>query len=425
MSSADMKVPLTDPERLFESINRTLSSGRYRSAGVGLIWGDRIFCGGAADRNIASRMIRLGCITKLLTFSLLLEAVHEGLWKMEDALDVMVGGVPSKFIPSGIVVRHAFNHAHGLDDSTIQQAPVRRDGFIDVDKLCQSLGAPSKIAVPGRFYSYGSGGALLAAAILEREYGSKYYDLLANRILIPLGISAGREGGAENPNCGRSVCPATGGKLALSMKDLLMFLQFQMLNRYGAFEDFANETFAKELMPLPGWHSIEKAICFGWKYYGQGWFGHNSEVPGAAGFLRVNPRLKVGIVVASDDQPPTAIASALFRSQWPNLVQLEMPKMGRDVCLGTQRASRHLGTYANCGLSYTVTSDSAGRLFLKCRRAKHTSEGADTSILHPADAEIFFLRPPVPGLSPFIQFVCSEVGGFGYLWNGSQMLPRI
>jgi CubicO group peptidase (beta-lactamase class C family) len=430
VSEIERNGELIDPVALIESVRRALFCGKYSGVRVGLIYGDHIFSGSGADEADTSRRtnesgIKLGCIAKLFTFALMRRAMCDGIIRAESTLTEMLGGEWCAHGAPGIMVRHLFNHIHGLDDSRIAGAPLRADGCIDLHALRCALYSSAPIAPPGRFYSYGSGGALLAAAILERQYDMTFSDVLTKYCLAPLGVASSVISGLGGQRIAHSACAATGAGLVLSMGSLLQFLVDQMLHLSSDGTNADGRTNLKDIIALPGWHSVEKGIYFGWKYYGDDWFGHNSEVPEAGMFLRLNLRLRVGIIVASRRYPPTAVASALFRRYWPSVVRLEMPKLKSDPYVDRGRASCYEGMYANGERAYGVTADSTGKLFLRSYSSGHSGEDVIAPMLHPAEAEIFFMRPPVPKLPSFVQFIRPGLGGFSYLWTGSRVVPRV
>jgi len=115
----------------------------------------------------AHRPILAGCLAKLLTASLVTEAVADGHLHWSDAIDdVLPSKHPSRRKLAGVTVRHLVEHTHGLDESSMARVPRRTDGFIDAAGLCEGLGARS-ICSPGALYSYGSVGGWLAGAALE------------------------------------------------------------------------------------------------------------------------------------------------------------------------------------------------------------------------------------------------------------------
>ncbi len=420
---------ITDPDWLYASLRDSLTRVSKSSVTVGVVSHGRIGCvtiekRGNADVALPESSVRLGCITKLFTATLLRQSFVDANTLVDgDVLDSR-GLSDAPALQSGITIRDLMNHSHGLDDSLVHRAPMRTDGFIEAAQLCEKLRALPVICRPGRLHSYGSAGALLGAAILEATHGLRYVDLLDKELLAPLDIVRSVAPQDTAMAGDRMACPATGGALAISVRDLLRFLEWQIQNPHGFLAAEGNGALEAELVKHPGWHSIERGMYLGWKHYGDGWFGHNSDVPDAAVYARVNPRLRVALVIASDSHPPTAIASALFRERWPHLVRSPMPVLLKDSRLDEASASSFAGHYGDGQYSVRIEGGATGNLSIQVVNRLGSAQTPQVALLVRAQDEIFFLRPPTAHDFQFVQFLAKGTAGFEFLWIGSRILPR-
>ncbi len=265
-----------------------------------------------------------GCITKLFTAALVEKAQRElGLaldQPLTDALGLDAGRLPHA---AGVTIRHLLEHTHGLDDSGLPHCPRRADRFIDVSSLLRRL-APHRFAPPGALYSYSNAGAWLLAAALERRRGRRYAEMLSLELFAPRGLGMHVRLPSLVPGSPGRVCPAMGAALALSTRALLSFLRLIALpdlRRHAPGPDARSA----DITPLPGWNPLERGVYGAWKYHGEGWFGHGSAWPGASLMVRVHPRRRVALLIASRDHPAPVLAAKLFARVLPEFRNLAIP----------------------------------------------------------------------------------------------------
>lgn len=147
--------------------------------------------GGALDEDA---VFEIGSITKLFTALLLADMVHRG----EAALDEPVAAL----LPSGTRVpdRHGrpitslrlANHTSGLPklpSDLPPDSPEPYDGYTP-ERLYAVLAGHQLARTPGEGFEYSNLGAGLLGHALGRRAGQDYADLVASRILRPLGMSS-------------------------------------------------------------------------------------------------------------------------------------------------------------------------------------------------------------------------------------------
>jgi CubicO group peptidase (beta-lactamase class C family) len=350
----------------------------------------------------------VGCLAKLLVAALVGIAVREEEWQL-DAPAAVALGQPSQYEPlRGVSLKHLLEHTHGLDDSLITSIPLSDAGFIDARRLLDVL-RQRRFAPPGQFYSYSNAGAWLLAAALERRYAEPFNETLRRRLFAPLGLLDGRSSLSFG---GGAICPATGGPLAMSAPQLLVFLaaQFRAVICRWPCADAAAST----IRPLPGWNALERGIHLGWKHYGGGWFGHHSSWPGAWLLVRVRVPDGAAIVVASRDHPAALVAGRVLADVLPELGRLDMPRR-----LSPQAAARfdpapYCGRYASAAEVFCIRPARAGL---------HLTSGGFATELSPAARDVFYCRARGPTGQFFFQFLRDERGAFGYLWDGRRLFP--
>lgn len=351
----------------------------------------------AAERYAAPT----GCVTKLFVAALVADEIVRGTFGCDDKASVLLGARHARVL-AGVTIRHLLEHTHGLDDSVIGAVPTRADGFIDTETLLARLGA-HRFAEPGALYSYSHVGAWLLAAVLERVHGRPFELLLRERVLDALRLRELRSESWVVP--GRRICPSTGGALALSVRDLLTFLEAR-----------AALWRPESVTPLPGWSALEKGVCLGWKYHGEGWFGHQSIAPCSL-MVRIEPRRSIALVVASEHHPAPVVAAKLFAGLLPEFRRLALPRRLSPRQAAVLDLNAYCARYGCAAERWTVSIDDDVR-------ALRLSTASFTTRLEPAENDLFFAQVSVPGRLAHVQFVERTASSFRYLWDGRRVLRR-
>lgn len=347
-----------------------------------------------SDKNVEAFPFRTGCLTKLLTAALVEEAIEKGKFARNTLVqDVLTGGSVRL---GGVAVGQLNEHTHGLDLAS----PLSADGCerIDLESL---LAAIKPQALPGDLYSYSNVGAWLAAAMLERVETRSFAALLTSQLFAPTRMRWSKD--VTSRLSRDDICPAVGAGLVVSVGDMLRFLTDSAIPRARQWPRTLTGITA-----LPGWHPLEQGIYRGWKFYGEGWYGHDSTWPRASALVRMQPQARIAIVIASAVQPVAAIGAKLFAKVLPEYRSLRVPRA--VALLGP------LERYCSC-------YGHSERVAIECRSGKGLSLiGCDFAArLDPAEHDIFFVRPPKVGRYSFVQFLRPHRRGYEYLWNGQRV----
>ena len=366
-----------------------------------------------------------GCITKLFTGTLAFRALSaHGLGPDTHILSLL--DVPrSARTPAleAITVRHLVEHSHGLDDSVSSLVPRLANQRIDVLALCQRLSVPA-LAEPGFGCSYSDAGGWLLGSLLEQLYDRTYPQILRDELFAPLGI---RDFRYEDRASGAvDLCPALGRALCVSPADMQRFVDYHLT--CGEPWSLGQLSASGTATALPGWSPLESGIRLGWKFFGSGWYGHNSVLEPTPALLRVNPAERTTLFLAATDHSPTAIATALFGKALPGIARLQMPKLLRAAEIAALDTDPFAGVYQNAGMRLEVSR--APDATLELRAYQRAGDGSETqpflqSRLRPARDGIFFTQPAEPRRLPFVQFVAPAGGTCRFLWNGTALWPRV
>jgi len=378
----------------------------------------------SAELRARDNAFHVGCLAKVFTAALVTQAAADGHLRLDSAIDRSLGEEPGMCTSfAAITLRQLMTHTHGLDGSALTVVPRTLTGRVDLAALCAGLRSAPPLFAPGRLCSYGNAGAWLSAAVLERHYNRCYSHLLRRELFAPLGMSPAEPAPTELP-----WCPAKGGTLRLSLEDLARFLLAQLSvepQKHGAAR-FSN-VMPGAPHPLPGWSAV-KGYAIGWKYFGDGWYGHNSTLPGESLCVRFHRARRVAIIVAACGIPAMSVLAKLFRNGRTEFEPTLRPRPAEEVIAG-QPADAVVGVYGNAALTVHVTKRAPG--VLACRLMRNVSRReppvlVQSGTLRPRPNSVFAIDAIDRPYCQFMQFVLPDArGAFTYAWSGRELWRRL
>lgn len=376
----------------------------------------------------------VGCLAKSMTASVLTMA----LAKRSLSPSATIGAIaPSE---TGIwahdrlrllTATQLLTHTHGLDDSFIGATQYDCGAPSSPDSDIAAMLAEKPLFTPGDMYSYGSGGATLAARLIEHLTGITYVDAMTAELFGPLAISP-----IAVPNIAlddglnlRGSSPATGGELGLSIRDLLTYVKWHAGTTCARTDDDIHgvpHIMRSHSHALPGWNPFERSICLGWKCYESGWYGHNAILAGTSVIVRFSPSTGVALVVAgrSDhiDAALTIFMHILGRSV-PEFSRMKVPRRIPRQNDAEGLPSGYSGRYKKSGSEIHIDSQDSGLIRLNLV-GQSQAENTGPISLSPAEHNVFF-SDSARAAVPFVQFLKPDpTGEFQYLWNGTSVWPR-
>lgn len=139
----------------------------------------------------ATSMVRVASITKLFTFTAVMQQVQAGKLNLNADVNTYLKAfkVPNTF-PQPITVLDLMNHTAGFEDRIVGDG---RQTAASVPPLGDFLAAnmPRRIYPPGEISAYSNYGAGLAGYIVSQVSGEPYGEYIQRHILDPLGITHG------------------------------------------------------------------------------------------------------------------------------------------------------------------------------------------------------------------------------------------
>lgn len=140
--------------------------------------------------NTPDTKFRLGSITKQFTATLVLQLVGESRLSLETTL---AEALPYYRRDTGgrVTIHHLLNHTSGIPSYTDQPDfdDIMRDRY-DVREFVERHCSGDLAFEPGSTFRYNNSGYFILGAIIEQVTGKPYAQVLAERILDPLGMRA-------------------------------------------------------------------------------------------------------------------------------------------------------------------------------------------------------------------------------------------
>ncbi len=138
---------------------------------------------------------RLGSLTKPFTAVIVLQLDEEGALSVDDPVATWVDGVPNG---GSITVADLLSHTAGLSDyADLDAYWADADRRWSVDELLELTYADGIQFSPGAAWQYSNAGYLLLGRVAEAATGQAWEELVAKRLIEPLGLDDTTVGGDD------------------------------------------------------------------------------------------------------------------------------------------------------------------------------------------------------------------------------------
>nr|WP_246623445.1 serine hydrolase domain-containing protein [Sphingomonas colocasiae] len=136
-------------------------------------------------------LFRPGSVSKLFTWTALMQQVEQGKVKLDDPIDKYLDfTIPTNGMKRPILVRHLLDHSLGFEDL----GGITADSVSDLIPLDTFLknpkNIPTRVREPGVETSYSNYGSALAGYIVQRVSGENFADYIDKHIFGPLGMKS-------------------------------------------------------------------------------------------------------------------------------------------------------------------------------------------------------------------------------------------
>jgi len=140
--------------------------------------------------NGTTSRFRIGSITKLFTWTAVMQLVDEGKIDLDTDVNTYLRDfrIPDTYPGRPVTMRHLMTHTAGFEDSEHHMTVPDIQDILPFRQYCAD-NIPARVRPPGTVSSYSNYGTTLAAVIVEDVSGMPYEEYLQSRILTPLGMS--------------------------------------------------------------------------------------------------------------------------------------------------------------------------------------------------------------------------------------------
>jgi CubicO group peptidase (beta-lactamase class C family) len=378
-----------DLESFFDGVLPVqMESDHIAGAVVAVVIGDKlVFAKGYGYSDVERRkrvdpettMFRVGSISKLLTWTAVMQQVEEG--KLD--IDADVNGylkdvqIPKTF-EQPITLRHLLTHTPGFEDNVIGLLAHTAE---EVGPLAAALRAqmPVRVRPPGVIASYSNHGAALAGYAVACRSGMPWEDYIEQRIVKPLGmehtlvrqpaadklpadVSKGYkwENGhfAEQAFEYFTIAPA--GCISMSAADAGRFMLAHLNDgQCGGGRILKAETARRMREPLFRHDPKTDAMCYGFMEEhenGQRMVGHGGDTLWFHSVLQLIPERRIGLFISyntdTSSKARRRLQDAFLRRYFP---EPDLPSI-RSASGFRERADRLAGSYVMTRYSHTTVT---------------------------------------------------------------------
>jgi D-alanyl-D-alanine carboxypeptidase len=138
----------------------------------------------------ADTVFEVASITKQFTASLIMTLVEQGRLRLDDKVSAYLTDPPPAW--RGITIYHLLTHTAGLAPLGDDFRSMVWTTTVKTPSLYAAAKADAMGSAPGEKFSYSDVGYFLLGMVIEKVTGQRYKDVLAERILTPLGMTSSR-----------------------------------------------------------------------------------------------------------------------------------------------------------------------------------------------------------------------------------------
>ena len=344
--------------------------------------------GVAADTG---SVFQIGSVTKVLTATLVMQLVEEGLLDLDAPVRRVLPGfrVADEEASAAITPRHLLSHTAGFEGDVFVDTG---DGDDALARYVGILAGTPQLFAPGEMFSYNNAGFSTLGRIVEVLRGAPYERVLRDRLLDPLGLRHAAVDASEailhRAAVGHlrqddgEVVPTTvwameraggpaGSRLAMSAGDLLAFGRLALAA--GLASDGSRvisratvEAMRAAQIALP---DIDQGAAWGlgWELFareGRTIPGHDGNTIGQSACLRVLPEEGVAVAALANGGEPHPVFAALVDAVLAEFAGIGPASAPAPTGPAPSHADRFVGRYASSTALTTISRTAEGRVWL-------------------------------------------------------------
>ncbi len=342
-------------------------------------------------RTTTDSVFQIGSVTKVVTATLVMQLVEEGLLDLDVPVITHLPGfrTADAEMSRSITPRHLLTHTAGFEGDVFVDTGRGDDAL---ERFMPALAAAAQFSAPGVLFSYSNAGYNVLGRLIELLRRSTFEQVVHERIARPLGLkrvacsadeaillraAAGhlRPAPGKKPktvdawSLMRSGAPA-GTTVCMSAADLARFSQVHMASP----EEGSEAVLSRESVALmQQCHVDTSALLQPMRGRGLGWalvhsdsspvIGHSGATVGQYSFLRVVPDQDLAVALLTNGGDADAMAQTLLAEVLQDLAGVTVSAGARvtETADPVPTPERFTGTFESNLFSLDVSVDSDGR----------------------------------------------------------------
>ncbi len=138
--------------------------------------------------DAANTLFRPGSISKLFTWTAIMQLVEDGQIKLNDDVDQHIAQfqIPTRF-DEPISIRHLMTHTAGFEDALIGTYARSETQLVPLSQFL-AANQPKRIRPPGKYIAYSNYSTNLAGLIVENVSGVAFDRYIEQQVFAPLGM---------------------------------------------------------------------------------------------------------------------------------------------------------------------------------------------------------------------------------------------
>jgi CubicO group peptidase (beta-lactamase class C family) len=377
-----------DLEAFFDgAVNVQLEAKHIAGAVVTVVVGDKmVFTKGYGYADVEARrkvdpektLFRIGSITKLFTYTAVMQQVEEGKLDLDADVNRYLTDVtiPATF-EQPITLKHLLTHTPGFEDHIIGLFAHQPEDRPLAEVLREQM--PKRVRPPGLIASYSNHGTAIAGHAVACVSGLSWEDYVEQRILKPLGMehTLARQPAEDRLPADMSkgykweqgqfaakgfeyipIAPA--GCIGMTGADAARFMRAHLNDgRLGKEHILKPETARRMREPLFRHHPKTSAMCYGFmeeRRNGQRIVGHGGATLYFHSLMELIPERRVGVFMSFNTDTGAAAHVEVFNAFLRRYFPAPDPERLTAASGFRERVSRLTGEYVMTRYSHSSLS---------------------------------------------------------------------
>lgn len=450
------------PTNLYRRLSELIMRHGVPGASIAVLAGSHVAGAAAGVLNTNTRVeatedsvFQIGSITKVYTTTLVMQLIDEGKVKLDEPVVTVLPGLQlaDHEVTQTVTLRHLLTHTSGIEGDHVVDSGRGDDAVARYVASCAELGQTHPL---GAMMSYCNSGFVIAGRVVEELTGQTWDEALAERLLVPLGLSrtltlpedvllfraavghVDRDG--KTQPAPRWCLPRGGGPAGLICATAADVLQFVRMHLDGGVTPDGTRILSSECVAamLEPYVALPVPTPLLGSHRGLGWVlndwgghrvcGHNGATVGQFAFLWVMPDDDIAVVLLTnggraqdlfaDLVPPLLAELAGVETPLP----LEPPNPRVDV-----KPDEYVGVYERRGLRLEIDRRDGGlwvRAIPNGSMAKAFAQPVIELELIAVSPDVFVTREP--GVQSWVPIVFRRLDdGSRYVHFGGRATPKI